>query len=928
MELTTVLVHPHRRPVDRLPRPRGLRLRRRHAAARPRHAARTPTTPRSAAASCSTRSARSGTATRSGCSPPVARPSPPSRTGTRRMFSGVLPAAAAHPRRAHRAQPRLRVPRTSGTTTGGAALGPAPSSSGRSCRPCSWGVALTNIVRGVPIDASQRVHRQPVHPAQPGRRCSAGSSPCSPVPHPRRASSSRSRPTGRSAHDARDFATRAGVVAAVLAVALLVWLGLSKAATSARGSRPSSPRSPCSARSSANLRAGGLGVRRHVRHHRDGGRDATSSLLFPNVMPARPTAACSLTIDQRVEHPPTRCKIMTVVALVFTPIVLLYQGWTYWVFRKRIAVQHIPDAVSRRTDDDPTAPCQPTAYAVKPFDPRLLRACPQARRPVRRRSPRLGVAQGVATIGYGLRPVGARRRGRRRATARRPRALARRRSPCARAARLGRRAGAPPGPASTVSAALRARSSPAGCARPPTPGPTPGPPPLRHRGVRAVEPYAARFLPALVTAAVVPVLADRRRSPSSTGRARSSSCSPCRCCPLFAALIGQTTQEATAAPVAGAGRPGRPLPRRRARAADPRRLRPGRAPGRHDRRGERAAPAAPRWGPCGWRSCPRPRSSCSRRSRSPSSPSSVGLRLPHGSIGPARRAASPSCLRPRRTGRSGGSARSSTRPPTGAEALDAILAELECPSGPDVAGTTGNGGGPARRGDLPAPWPRHTSARPSSSFARRARPHRRHRTVRRRQVDAARARRRAAAARERDRRRTGRAPGDPAPVPRDRLGPREPHTRRIRRATTDRLWAALRLVRLEGVVAGLPQGLETPIGDDGFGLSAGQRARLALARATLSAAPVLLLDEPTAHLDADAVEAIHRAVTEIATQRVVIAVTHQADFAAAADQLVQLQPDGPDTSNGSGSRTRQADSAAHDDVRPDVQPQGAEGRSR
>jgi cytochrome d ubiquinol oxidase subunit II len=34
---------------------------------------------------------------------------------------------------------------------------------------------------------------------------------------------------------------------------------------------------------------------------------------------------------------------MTVVAVIFTPVVLVYQGWTYWVFRKRIAVHHIPD---------------------------------------------------------------------------------------------------------------------------------------------------------------------------------------------------------------------------------------------------------------------------------------------------------------------------------------------------------------------------------------------------------------------------------------------------------------------------------------------------------------------------------------------------------------------------------------------------------
>src|SRR5699024_3166555 len=51
------------------------------------------------------------------------------------------------------------------------------------------------------------------------------------------------------------------------------------------------------------------------------------------------------------------------------------------------------------------------------------------------------------------------------------------------------------------------------------------------------------------------------------------------------------------------------------------------------------------------------------------------------------------------------------------------------------------------------------------------------------------------------------------------------------------VWRVLREVGLEGVVAALPQGLTTRIGDDGFGLSAGQRARLVLARALLSTAP-------------------------------------------------------------------------------------------
>jgi cytochrome d ubiquinol oxidase subunit II len=63
--------------------------------------------------------------------------------------------------------------------------------------------------------------------------------------------------------------------------------------------------------------------------------------LFPDVMPSTISAAYSLTTSTASSTPYT-LKIMTVVALVFTPVVLLYQGWTYWVFRKRIGVQHIP----------------------------------------------------------------------------------------------------------------------------------------------------------------------------------------------------------------------------------------------------------------------------------------------------------------------------------------------------------------------------------------------------------------------------------------------------------------------------------------------------------------------------------------------------------------------------------------------------------
>jgi thiol reductant ABC exporter CydD subunit len=106
------------------------------------------------------------------------------------------------------------------------------------------------------------------------------------------------------------------------------------------------------------------------------------------------------------------------------------------------------------------------------------------------------------------------------------------------------------------------------------------------------------------------------------------------------------------------------------------------------------------------------------------------------------------------------------------------------------------------------------------------------------------------------------------------------------------LWDALRLVGLEGFVAGLPLALATPLGDDGFGLSAGQRARIALARATLSTAPVLLVDEPTAHRDEAAATLVHDVLAGLGERRTVIAVTHRPELVARADRHVALTRDG------------------------------------
>jgi cytochrome bd ubiquinol oxidase subunit II len=62
--------------------------------------------------------------------------------------------------------------------------------------------------------------------------------------------------------------------------------------------------------------------------------------LFPDVLPAT-VEANSLTVTNAASTPYT-LKVMTWVAVVFTPIVLAYQSWTYWIFRERLRVAHIP----------------------------------------------------------------------------------------------------------------------------------------------------------------------------------------------------------------------------------------------------------------------------------------------------------------------------------------------------------------------------------------------------------------------------------------------------------------------------------------------------------------------------------------------------------------------------------------------------------
>jgi ATP-binding cassette subfamily C protein CydD len=91
------------------------------------------------------------------------------------------------------------------------------------------------------------------------------------------------------------------------------------------------------------------------------------------------------------------------------------------------------------------------------------------------------------------------------------------------------------------------------------------------------------------------------------------------------------------------------------------------------------------------------------------------------------------------------------------------------------------------------------------------------------------------------------------------------------------------------VLAELPDGLQTVLGRDGVGLSLGQRQRLGLARALGSPAPVLLLDEPTAHLDPDTEIQVLRSVVERARAgATVVVVAHREPVVAIGDQVVEV----------------------------------------
>lgn len=97
-------------------------------------------------------------------------------------------------------------------------------------------------------------------------------------------------------------------------------------------------------------------------------------------------------------------------------------------------------------------------------------------------------------------------------------------------------------------------------------------------------------------------------------------------------------------------------------------------------------------------------------------------------------------------------------------------------------------------------------------------------------------------------------------------------------------------VGLTAAVQALPDGADTTLGEDGSGLSAGQRARVALARVVLAERPVVVLDEPSAHLDEETEQVLLDTLADLARHHLVLVVAHREAVLAAADTVLRLAP--------------------------------------
>jgi cytochrome d ubiquinol oxidase subunit II len=201
-----------------------------------------------------------------------------------------------------------------------------------------WGVAFANILRGVPIDRNMEYVGGFFNLLNPYALVGGLTTLLLFLTHGAIYVSLKT--DGPIRERARALAVKVGLAAAVVAVVFLLWTQV----------KTGNVGSAVLYVLAALALVGGLGA---ILRGREGwafaGTFAAIGLavaglfwaLFPDVMPTSLSSGVSLTTSNASSTHYT-LTVMTIVAVIFTPIVLCYQAWTYWVFRKRITVQHIP----------------------------------------------------------------------------------------------------------------------------------------------------------------------------------------------------------------------------------------------------------------------------------------------------------------------------------------------------------------------------------------------------------------------------------------------------------------------------------------------------------------------------------------------------------------------------------------------------------
>jgi ATP-binding cassette, subfamily B, bacterial len=111
-------------------------------------------------------------------------------------------------------------------------------------------------------------------------------------------------------------------------------------------------------------------------------------------------------------------------------------------------------------------------------------------------------------------------------------------------------------------------------------------------------------------------------------------------------------------------------------------------------------------------------------------------------------------------------------------------------------------------------------------------------------------------------------------------------------ATDDEIEEAARRAKLDMVIAGLPDGLDTVIGERGVKLSGGQKQRLAIARMFVKNPPILILDEATSALDSETERAIQQSLVELARGRTTLIIAHRLATIQHADRIVVVDESG------------------------------------